>query len=651
MAAQQARRLAIELERNRSEDLRQQFRERSRFTRAQEQAEQQRKAEREDAMARRHAWREPQARKENEIQDEMKASVRLKRRKEAVATRAGNDRREKDWRRLRLINLPDERKLLWENKRNQILEQSRAARQAEALALKRWQDVLEESLRSRRQRNAESEGRVKRRESPFARHPLRMRRRERKDLLRPRGQDVERVIRTETVAVPASFAAGSAKAQERAIRERWQERPRPFEEQKERLSRHEPAIKAPRHQLQLRELAKQKLEALRQLRLSEQKSQELLQKVRARQRLESVETDKQAEKSIFWRMREFVRRRQKKITDATLLERRAGRWGRHRPLPARQAKAQRADGALPPLKTLSNQIVHRDGNPIRLRGVNVQGLDNELFITAHEFRRRLGLHVRGLQVLNEQWQANLVRLPFDAGRLWTEIQSATGQQRLEVLDEIVDEAARHGIYVLLSGLDTAPVADASIPGQSAIACWKLLAHRYHQHPAVLYEVRSEAGAGLDARQKRRRILLAAIRQASPGSLIFLCEDDVSPALQTLDWPRPESGAGHNLVYSADLPPGSFTADGVFQLRVLARRVPVLTACWREGGVISARLGHGIAAIQQRLGSGSVTFNWNAEPRVVVDAAADDFTPTPLGMIVRRAVLIASELHPRPGEQF
>ena len=303
------------------------------------------------------------------------------------------------------------------------------------------------------------------------------------------------------------------------------------------------------------------------------------------------------------------------------------------------------------MKTRSNQIVHSAGNPIRLRGVNVQGLDDELFITAHDFRRRLGLHARGLQVLNEQWEANLVRLLFDAGRLWTEIESTTGQQRLGALDEIVVEAARHGIYVLLSGLDTAGVADANIPSQSAIACWKLLAHRYHQHPAVLYEVRSEAGADLDARLTRRRILLAAIRKANPGSLVFLCEDHIPPALQNLDLPRPEAGAGHNLVYSADLPPGLFTADGVFQLRVLARRVPLLTACWRDGGVISARLCHGIAAIQQRLGSGSVTFNWNAEPRLVVDAAADDFTPTPLGMIVRRAVLIASALHPRQGNHF
>lgn len=643
-ASQQARRLELQVEQNRAEELLRQLRERSRFARIQEQSELQRKAEREDAAARRRTEEERRPRLEEAKRIAMKARLRPERREAALAAGPGTERRERDWRRQRLLPLPGGQELQREKERKQIIEQTRATRQAEALARKRRQDILEQRVRARRQQSTESQTPEKLREAALARHEMRLLLWDRERLLQPRRKEGR--LEQATEAAPAMLPARLGKAHASIIPKRKEQRPRSFMKQKERLPRTEPASKARQQKPRAQELAMQRLEVLSQRRLREEKSRELLLKVKARQRLVSARADKQAAKSFVWRMREAFRREQKKIADVAAEERQAVLWSRHRLLRTRRGLARRTAGALSPLKTRSNRIVGRDGNSVRLRGVNVQGLDYEAFTSSHEFRRRLGLHERGLQVLSEHWDANLVRLTFDAGSLLAKIESSTGQQLLDALDEIVAGAARQGIYVLLSGTDVLPAEGTRVPGPGVLRCWRMLAQRYQQQPAVLYEIRSATGAATPEWPDRAGILISAIRGANAGSLIFVCENNVPPAFRNLPWGWPEAGTGHNLVYSADLPPDSFSAEGISRLRVLAHRVPVFSACWCGGAVESARLAHSITSLQQRLGSGYAAFNWNADPRVVTDAAADQFTPTPPGLIVRRALLLAARLHHR-----
>lgn len=151
-----------------------------------------------------------------------------------------------------------------------------------------------------------------------------------------------------------------------------------------------------------------------------------------------------------------------------------------------------------PLATRQANIIDANGKPVLLRGVNWFGIETENH-APH------GLWARGYQEMLQQIKSlgyNIIRLPFSVQML-TEaevkgIDYSIGSNRLlegkspiEVMDEVIQEAGRQGLLILL---DSHRLNDQRIPelwygdGYTEtdwIASWQQLAERYKNQPNVI----------------------------------------------------------------------------------------------------------------------------------------------------------------------
>ena len=76
-----------------------------------------------------------------------------------------------------------------------------------------------------------------------------------------------------------------------------------------------------------------------------------------------------------------------------------------------------------------------------------------------------------------------------------------------------------------------------------------------------------------------------------------------------------------------------------ELEALTNTYPVFASQWSDGADDSGRASELAASIFSRYGIGWASGNWNAEPRLVANATAHQFTPTRWGLIAQRALAL------------
>jgi endoglucanase len=151
-----------------------------------------------------------------------------------------------------------------------------------------------------------------------------------------------------------------------------------------------------------------------------------------------------------------------------------------------------------PLSTQGSKIVDATGQSVLLRGVNWFGIETEMHVPHGLWRRDYKDMLAQLKSLGY----NVIRLPYSVQSLRTSNltgidysigsnKDLQGKSPLEVMDYIIQEAGRQGLFILL---DSHRLNDQSIPelwygdGFSEadwIDTWKMLANRYKNQANVI----------------------------------------------------------------------------------------------------------------------------------------------------------------------
>jgi endoglucanase len=331
----------------------------------------------------------------------------------------------------------------------------------------------------------------------------------------------------------------------------------------------------------------------------------------------------------------------------------------------------RLSGALTPLATAGAHIIDAStGTPVRLRGVNRSGL---------EYSMSLGAAHMSLVEMTEivaGWNAGIIRLPFNQDfALHT-------PGYLDALDQAIAWAAGLGAYTLLDlqwlDVDRAfgSNGDLSInhvpplPDPLTIALWTLLAERYREEPAVLFDLFNEphtplpddsndlfvmAPGGIPVPTSSRRVsmrewqpwahrLIDVIRAPHPAALIFVAGTGWAYDLRGL----PLANVA-NIVYSTHVYPWSRTsalprpfdtweADWHRAFGHLTSRVPVFAGEF-GGTVDDLPWGERLLRYFDAHDMGWCAWSWADWPHLVASAREGDYTPTPFGELVRAALAV------------
>lgn len=294
--------------------------------------------------------------------------------------------------------------------------------------------------------------------------------------------------------------------------------------------------------------------------------------------------------------------------------RREKRTAPARPRIERARLPQFVSGALGWLRVTTNRVVDRNGNPVCLRGVNVLGLES--------------LDDRNLSVITEHWGANVVRLPFRAGAV------LDGNGALSSLDRLVAALTQAGAYALIA-MEAPAGNEASVPDRAALRCWRLLASRYRSEPGVLYEVQASPESRPQGWADALQILIGAIRREHPASLVLVGSVASARDLAVLPLRFATGKPVHNVVYTIRVRPSSMSLLGDPRLRAFARAHPLFASAWSDCASDLGRSSEAAAYRFEALGIGWAAANWNADPRLVLDAAAHKFRETRFGLLARR----------------
>ncbi len=144
-----------------------------------------------------------------------------------------------------------------------------------------------------------------------------------------------------------------------------------------------------------------------------------------------------------------------------------------------------------PLKVVGTKIVNRQGQPVRLKGVNCASLE---WTSDGE-----GHIVESVRVAIDDWHVNIIRLPLSQDRWFGKApeQDDEGKAYRALVDEVVQLCASKGVYIMLelhwsnAGVWGRQIGQHSMPDEHSVTFWKDLAPRYANHPAVIYDLYNE----------------------------------------------------------------------------------------------------------------------------------------------------------------
>ena len=323
---------------------------------------------------------------------------------------------------------------------------------------------------------------------------------------------------------------------------------------------------------------------------------------------------------------------------------------------------------LPPLITSGNRILRADTmNPILLRGVNRSGLEYSEpspagFLAAAQFTED---ELREI-VLN--WRANIIRLPFNQDWCLRGRNGHSAEEYRAALDQVISWSASLGAYTILDlqwlDADTAYgyTEDENgvkrmnhvppTPNEDSILIWRILAERYQDEPAVLFDLLNEphdaleddylpihligrdgeildSDAGIVGREEWvpwATRLIAEVRDIRPTGLILVGGVDWAFDLRQIRVDAP------NIVYSAHIYPNRATnhwrnAMGAWN------EVPVFIGEW-GGAEEDLDFGGKLAGLIRQRGLGWTAWSWVDNPQLVFPPRAPNYQPTPFGELVR-----------------
>ena len=263
------------------------------------------------------------------------------------------------------------------------------------------------------------------------------------------------------------------------------------------------------------------------------------------------------------------------------------------------------------------------------------------------------------------WGFNVIRLPIN--QHWTLTSEDEPTSYLTAIDWAISQAARRSMYTILDLQWLNAVEprghthDGSVnfvpplPDLDSIALWELLAQRYCQEPAVLYDIFNEPhdvlpddpisvrGIRPDRslfRLNSRRVTVAewlpwashlvhAIRQHAPHAVIFVSGIDWGYDLRGL----PDSSLS-DVIYSSHVYPNKrLSWDRAFGN--IARAQPVFIA--ELGGThLDLHWGTKLLRYLDELNLGWTAWSWTDHPRLVTDSVS--FDPTPFGHLICQNLL-------------
>ena len=299
--------------------------------------------------------------------------------------------------------------------------------------------------------------------------------------------------------------------------------------------------------------------------------------------------------------------------------------------PAEQTSEEQVTDTVPYLQTQGSFIVDENGDAVILRGVTVRGLDTVAPQSGLLFPAGLGVDPENLAAMTGQWGANLVRLPFAANTILSGNGSLAASAVLAGLDQTVAAVTRTGAYVLLALEATAGETPLDA---TTVQVWETLAARYQAEPRVFYEIFSSATPLVGNAVTQFASLVGTVLQQNPGALIFVSAGsggvDVSgvPLLAAPGEPIP------NIVYTIAVSSQNMANTDALNA---AAAYPVFASVWSDDGSDLGRMASHIADLFERCGIGWAAANWNADPRLVADAADHDFTPSVWGHVVQRTM--------------
>ena len=317
---------------------------------------------------------------------------------------------------------------------------------------------------------------------------------------------------------------------------------------------------------------------------------------------------------------------------------------------------------LPHLTTSGNRIVNRETRkPVLLRGVNRSGM--EYSEPSNEgFAQAAGISQDEVQCIAEGWNCNILRVPFNQDWVLNGRRSHSAEEYLRDLDCIVRWAAECGAYTLLAlqwlnaDLQYGGKFNfiAPLPNLESIRLWHILANRYADEPAVLFDLYTEphdrlpddlnplcSPDGLLFPSNHRKIttaewkpwaskLVEVIREVDPNKLIFV---------SGVNWGYDLRGMGldfANLVYSTHIYPQKRPSwEKAFGK--LAAQMPVFAAEW---GGSKADRDWGIKLIHYLdvLEIGWTAWSWSDHPHLVANRIPTEFGRIPYERLqIRRKV--------------
>ena len=311
------------------------------------------------------------------------------------------------------------------------------------------------------------------------------------------------------------------------------------------------------------------------------------------------------------------------------------------------------------LATAGNRIINAlTGEGVLMRGVNRSGMeysepDEEGFLTT------AGITHAEMRWISREWQANIVRIPFNQDWALNGRRAHEAEVYLRNLDRIVSLASRYRMYTLLDlqWLDADHPFGANrqfvppLPNPDTPRLWATLARRYRDEPAVLFDILNEPHdrqpddpfplwrpdatqypdsqrrVGMEEWQPWARLLVDTISGEHPDALIFVSGINWGYDLRGFPLDR------LNLVYSTHVysnKGGNW--DAAFG--DLSRAYPVFAGEW-GGNEDEVEWGRRLSGYFDERGMGWTAWSWSDQPYLV-----GRYVPTGFGSVVKDAMNVS-----------
>jgi endoglucanase len=329
---------------------------------------------------------------------------------------------------------------------------------------------------------------------------------------------------------------------------------------------------------------------------------------------------------------------------------------------------------LPWLYAFGNQIRRSDtDSPVLLRGVNRSGLEYSAPHEGGDFLGAAAVTRREIEEIASGWGCNIVRLPFNQEWILRGYGVHSAESYRRALDQAIEWIAACGAYTLLDlqwvGGDTAygHLADGSpnyvapLPNPETIDAWSVLAERYRQEPAVLFDLFNEPHDRLpDDPNRLWRIapdggihafdefrvgsdhwvpwagkLIDAIHTIHPQALTWV---------SGVNWGYDLRGVridGPNVIYSAHVYPDRPHWEWRDRFGFAGVDAPLFIAEW-GGGDEDVEWGARLLSFLEGRCCGWTAWSWADRPPLVRDARAAEYMPTRFGEFVRSAIKSAQK---------